>query len=69
MSAIAFALEALNILPSLIGAGVDVIELINKTSDSLKEMQATGSDPSPEQWDELNALIEDLRAQRPDVGE
>lgn len=67
MTALAFALEAFNVLPSLISAGMDVMDFINKTSDDLKKMQETGSDPTPEQWQELRDLIETLRSQRPDV--
>lgn len=67
MSAIAFAIEALNVIPSLISAGRDIIEFIDKTNDSLKDMQANDRDPTDAEWEELNLLIENLRASRPTV--
>ncbi len=67
MTALAFAIEALNTLPGLISAGIDVIDLINKTSDDLKKMQDENRDPTDDEWAALNKAVEDLRAQRPDV--
>ncbi len=67
MEAISFAIEAFNTLPGLIAAGMDIIGFITKTNDALKLMQAEDRDPSDEEWDTLNKVIEDLRAQRPDV--
>jgi hypothetical protein len=60
-------MQALTLLPELIGAGVDVIGLINQTNDSLKAMKEEGRDPSPEEWDVLNTKVEELRAQLPDL--
>ncbi len=69
MSAIAFAIEALNVLPGLISSGIDVIDLINKTSADLKKMQDENRDPTDSEWEALNKIVEDLRTQRPDVTE
>lgn len=67
LTALGFAIEILGQLPGLISAGVDVISLINKTNDSLKDMQANDRDPTDEEWQALNDLVEELRALRPDV--
>lgn len=67
MPAIAFAMNILSELPALIGAGIDVVDLITKGNDALKKMQVENRAPSDEEWAELNQMIEDLRAQRPDV--
>jgi hypothetical protein len=67
MTALTFAMQVLNLLPSLIEAGVDVYDLVNKTNASLKQMQDEKRDPNDAEWDALNQAIEELRAQRPDV--
>lgn len=67
MSAISYAIEALNLLPGLISAGMDVVEFATKTSNGLKVMQAEGRDPTDEEWNALNATVEELRNRRPDV--
>lgn len=67
MTALAFAIEALNVLPGLISAGMDVVSFITKASDDLKKMQSEGRDPTDEEWDALNNVVQDLRAKRPDV--
>lgn len=67
MNAITFALAAFDVLPGLIAAGMDVVSFISKTSADLKAMQAEGRDPTPEEWDTLNKVVEDLRASRPDL--
>lgn len=72
MPALAFAISAFDSLlqlPALIQAGAEVLELIKNTSKSLKAMQAEGRDPSDAEWEELNALVETLRSQRPNIGE
>lgn len=67
MSAIAFAIEVLSVLPTLIQAGTDVIGLVTKTNEALKAMQDADRDPTDAEWAELNELVESLRAQRPNV--
>lgn len=61
MNAIAYALQLLNALPALIQAGHDVSELITDTRDRLKNMETEGRDPTPGEWDDLNARIGLLR--------
>lgn len=67
MPVLAFALEAWNIIPMLISTGSDLIDFWNKTDALLKTMQDEKRDPTPAEWDALHAIIEDLRAQRPQV--
>lgn len=69
MPAIAYAIQALNVLPGLIAAGIDVVAIVQKTSDDLAAMQAENRDPTDEEWAALNKVVEDLRARRPDVGD
>ncbi len=67
MTALAYALQLLNSLPGLIEAGVDVYDMVTQANADLKKMQAEGRDPNADEWATLNAAIEDLRNQRPDV--
>ncbi len=64
---LAYAMEVLNVLPGLISAGTDVYDLVEQTNADLKAMQATGTEPTDAQWDALHSIIDDLRAQRPDI--
>lgn len=66
MNAISFAITVLNMLPSLISTGKDIVKFIEESNTALKAMQAEGRNPTDEEWDTLNKAIEDLRAQRPD---
>lgn len=68
MSALAFAIQAFNVIPGLVAAGMDIYEFVSKASDDLKKMQDENRDPTDQEWADLNKVIEDLRAQRPDVG-
>jgi hypothetical protein len=63
MGALAYAIQALQILPSLISAGVQVKGLIENTNASLATMQKENRDPTAAEWDALNAQIADLRKQ------
>jgi len=65
MTAIAFAIQMLNALPSLIAAGIDVVSLVKSTNSALKTMQLEGRDPDDAEWDALNKMIADLRAKLP----
>lgn len=59
-AAIAYALQLLAALPSLIEAGVNVRNMIEKGRERIAAMQAEGRDPTDEEWAELNAEIEAL---------
>ncbi len=52
-NALAYALQLLQALPGLIQAGQDASDLIAH----VKEMHDQGRDPSPGEWDDLNARI------------
>lgn len=67
MSALAFAIQAFNVIPGLVAAGMDIYEFVSKASDDLKKMQDENRDPTDQEWAELNTVIENLRAMRPDV--
>lgn len=55
--AIGYAIQLLTQLPVLIMAGQEVVGLITKGTKALEDMQATGRDPSDEEWKELNDSI------------
>jgi hypothetical protein len=57
MNALAYALQLLQALPALIQAGQDAADLVAR----VKEMHDQGRDPSPGEWDDLNARIATLR--------
>jgi len=63
LTAIAYALQLLQAIPTLLAAGRDVAAMIEQGSTALKAMQAEGRDPTPEEWDALNATIAALRAE------
>ncbi len=61
-TALMMALQLLQSLPALIAAGAEVKGLIEDQTAKLKDMADTGRDPTPQEWDELNAQIDNLRA-------
>jgi hypothetical protein len=63
MSALAYALQLLTALPQLIQAGADVMDMITEAQERLQNMQDEGRDPTPGEWDDLNARIDDLRGE------
>lgn len=66
-TAIAFAIRALEAMPSLINMTVEAVKYLESTVTQLKIMQAEGRDPSESEWQTLNKTIDDLRASRPAV--
>lgn len=60
-TALMMALQLLQSLPALIAAGAEVKGLIEDQTAKLKDMADTGRDPTPQEWDELNAQIDKLR--------
>lgn len=61
-TALMMALQLLQSLPALIAAGAEVKGLIEDQTAKLKDMADTGRDPTQEEWNELNAQIDKLRA-------
>jgi hypothetical protein len=61
MGAAAYALSLLTELPSLIASGKQVVDLIQTGTTALKSMQAENRDPTPAEWDSLNAQIKALQ--------
>lgn len=62
-TAIAYALQLVTSLPSLIKAGADVLDLLDKGKQKLQAFATEKRDPTPEEWDELNASIAAKRQQ------
>jgi hypothetical protein len=58
-----FAAEALAALPGLIQAGMDAYTFAKESSDKVAAMVAEQRDPTPEEWDQLNAVTASLRAE------
>lgn len=65
--AFSFAVQVLSQLPALIAAGIDVVDLIKSTNSSLQKMKDENREPTDQEWDDLNSMIESMRNQRPDV--
>lgn len=63
MGALAITTTVLQLLPSLIQAGIDVVGLINSTNSVISAAQAAGRDPTDAEWNALDAQISALRAQ------
>lgn len=63
MGAIAFALQALEAIPTLLAAGQSVVGLVQHSSAALKLMQTENREPSSQEWADLNATIASLRDQ------
>lgn len=61
MPALAYAIELLTVLPNLISAGANVMQLVTDGKAKLEAMQAEKRDPTPAEWDALNAQIAALR--------
>lgn len=57
----AFALALLNIAPVLLEAGAAGLETFNRHKDALQTMVNEGRDPTPAEWDALNAEISALQ--------
>lgn len=62
MGALAFALAALQAVPAIIAAGADVVGFITQTTTAVTAMQTASRDPTPAEWDALNAQIKALQA-------
>lgn len=60
-SALAFATQLLTSLPGLISAGSDVIDLIKKGNEKLKQFSDEGRDPTAVEWADLNEAIDAKR--------
>ena len=63
MPALAYAIQLLSMLPSLIGAGQGVMALINQGQTALANMVAEKRDPTPAEWDALDAIRDSLHKQ------
>ena len=63
MPALAFAMQLLTSLPGLIAGGVQVVGLIEQGNAKLKQFADEKRDPTPAEWDTLNASIDEHRKQ------
>lgn len=59
MSALAlqYVLAALQLLPTLLADVASAKTFIAQVNTDLEQMQATGSDPTPQQWAALNSAM------------
>jgi hypothetical protein len=62
-AALLYAIQILNAIPQLIAAGQSVMTVVNQGTVAIQNMIAEKRDPSPAEWDQLNATINALRAQ------
>jgi hypothetical protein len=60
MPALAYAIQLLSMLPSLIGAGQGVMSLITQGQTALANMVAEKRDPTAEEWAALDAMRDTL---------
>lgn len=61
MGALPYVIQLLTALPSLVKAGMDITALVQEQTAKIQAMQAEKRDPTPQEWDELNARIKALR--------
>lgn len=61
MPALAYAIQLISALPALVDAGVSIKNLVSDSTASLNLMQSEKRDPTPAEWDALNAQIAALR--------
>jgi|GEM_PF-2187287 len=62
-SALSLALSVFDVLPGVIKAGAEVMQLIEGTIASLKIMQSQSRDPSPAEWEAIHKQIDALRGE------
>jgi uncharacterized protein involved in exopolysaccharide biosynthesis len=63
MDALTFATTLLGSLPQLIAGGAQILDLVNSGNAKLKQFADEKRNPTPEEWDALNASIDAKRAQ------
>lgn len=59
----AYVLQLLAVLPQLISSGRDVIGLVQHATETARRMHDEKRDPTPQEWDELNARIGALQTE------
>jgi hypothetical protein len=62
-TAIAYAVQLVGALPGLIQAGVDITRTLREGQSKLQQFEAEGRNPTPQEWDALNAEIARLRGE------
>jgi len=63
MPAFIYATQLLGMLPSLLAAGKNVVDLVEHGNAALKAMTDEKRDPTPAEWDALNTKIRELQAE------
>jgi hypothetical protein len=61
-AALLYAMQILQQIPQLIAAGVDVMSTVNQGTSALQLMLAEKRDPTADEWAQLDARIDALRA-------
>lgn len=59
-----FAVQVVLMAPSLIKAGIDIYEILHAAAEKIETAQAENRDITDAEWDEINAKITQLRAER-----
>ena len=62
-TALIYATQILSMLPALLSAGKNISDLLANGNAALKLMKDQNRDPTPAEWDALNAQITALRAE------
>lgn len=62
-SAIAFALQAMNMLPAILKGVNGAIDAYNAAKAVITDMASSGRDPTAAEWDTLNAATDKLRSE------
>jgi len=60
-TAIDYTLEVLTLLPALVQTGIAVESILETTAGVLRAAQTEGRDPTTQEWDDLNAVVQGLR--------
>jgi hypothetical protein len=60
-AALSFALQLLQVAPSLISAGQELAEMLEWGRGRVQEMADQNRDPTDEEWNELNSRTQELR--------
>lgn len=62
-AALLFATQVLGALPQLIQDGQEVAGLVTTANTALKAMQDEKRDPTPAEWDAVNAHLRELQGE------
>lgn len=58
---LAFLVKAMETIPGLFSAGMDIAAFVQKTTGQVQDMQANNRAPTQQEWDELDAQAKSLQ--------